>query len=384
MVGRLFLGRPRGRMVNSKRESSNRAFIARPASLGAAAFHAAADCGQLRLALWRIDTFHPAGLTRERPRGKDGLVVGRAVPPAVLAAPGPLLGATHEVRAQGVPHALPTGQRPAARAHLHAARPQLSRLTAQHPEGLSSQRQALKALAAIVQTDEPAPDAASSAARSQSAVASSAACCQSAVASSAARGQSAVASPAARGQSAVASPAARSQSAVASPAARSQSAVASSAARCQSAVAGSAARCQSAVAGSAARRKCGPQARAHRSRVAGLGAVRPRGPAPGPTAANIAGWRRPAPRWRTSWRPRTRWSRRAICANKGAGCAGCGRISRGRSTRRSAIYALSRGTCPPAASMRRACRIGRRRRSCAAWCLRSRPPRRGVCHRNKN
>ena len=72
-----FLGRPRGRMVNSKRESSDRAFIPRPASLGAAAFHAAANCGQLRLALWRMDTFHPAGFTRERPRGKDALVVGR-------------------------------------------------------------------------------------------------------------------------------------------------------------------------------------------------------------------------------------------------------------------------------------------------------------------
>jgi len=51
--------------------------------------------------------------------------------------------------------------------------PQLSRLTAQHPEGFSSQRQALKALAAIVQTDERDPGAASSAARSQSAVAGS-------------------------------------------------------------------------------------------------------------------------------------------------------------------------------------------------------------------
>jgi len=114
-----FLGRPRGRMVNSKRESSDRAFIPR----------------------------------------------------------------------------LPTGRRPAAlaadRARLHAARPQLSRLIAQHPEGLSSQRQALKVLAAIVQTDKRDPDAASSAARSQSAVAGPTARGQSAVASSAARGASA-------------------------------------------------------------------------------------------------------------------------------------------------------------------------------------------------
>ncbi|HVA46637.1 MAG TPA: hypothetical protein VNH11_09710 [Pirellulales bacterium] len=66
-----------------------------------------------------------------------------------------------------------------------------SRLTAQRREVFSSQLQALKALAAIVQTDEPEPDTASLAAR-----------CQSAVASSAARGQSAVAGPAARGQSA--------------------------------------------------------------------------------------------------------------------------------------------------------------------------------------
>jgi len=88
-----------------------------------------------------------------------------------------------------------------ARTYMQLAR-NWSRLTAQHPEGLSSQRQALKALAAIVQTDEPAPDAASPAARSQSAVASSAARCQSAVAGSAARCQSAVASSAARGQSA--------------------------------------------------------------------------------------------------------------------------------------------------------------------------------------
>ncbi len=66
-----------------------------------------------------------------------------------------------------------------ARTYMQLAR-NWSRLTAQHPAGFSSQRQALKALAAIVQTDKPEPDAASSAA-----------CCQTAVASPAARGASA-------------------------------------------------------------------------------------------------------------------------------------------------------------------------------------------------
>ncbi|HVA47752.1 MAG TPA: hypothetical protein VNH11_15385 [Pirellulales bacterium] len=61
-----------------------------------------------------------------------------------------------------------------ARTYMQLAR-NWSRLTAQHPQGFSSQRQAVKALAAIVQTDEPEPDAASLAARSQSAVAAPAA-----------------------------------------------------------------------------------------------------------------------------------------------------------------------------------------------------------------
>ncbi|OYV50319.1 MAG: hypothetical protein B7X10_01345 [Burkholderiales bacterium 21-58-4] len=186
----------------------------------------------------------------------------------VLRLTGEVLGrVTPEPSVLYVPHALPTGQRQAAlaadRAHLHAARPQLSRLTAQHPAGFSSQRQARKALAAIVQTDEPAPDAASSAA-----------CCQTAVASPAARGQSAVASPAACRQSAVAGPAARGASA------------------------------------GGKRRRTGP------------------------------GWRASGPFVREALRlvdSLDTLMSDLVCANKGAGSAGCGRVSRGRSARRSAI-----------------------------------------------
>jgi hypothetical protein len=60
-----------------------------------------------------------------------------------------------------------------------------SQLTAHHPEGFSSQRQALKALAAIVQADKPDANGASLAARGQSPDARG----RSAGASSAARGQ---------------------------------------------------------------------------------------------------------------------------------------------------------------------------------------------------
>ncbi|MGH7136582.1 MAG: hypothetical protein ACREHD_12640, partial [Pirellulales bacterium] len=54
-----------------------------------------------------------------------------------------------------------------ARTYMQLAR-NWSRLSAQHPQGFSSQRQALKALAAIVQVDKSDPDGASSAARSRS------------------------------------------------------------------------------------------------------------------------------------------------------------------------------------------------------------------------
>ena len=53
-----------------------------------------------------------------------------------------------------------------ARTYMQLAR-NWSRLSAQHPAGFSSQRQALKALAAIVQADKSAPDGAGSAARSR-------------------------------------------------------------------------------------------------------------------------------------------------------------------------------------------------------------------------
>jgi hypothetical protein len=66
-----------------------------------------------------------------------------------------------------------------ARTYMQLAR-NWSRLTEQHPDGFSSQRHALKALAAIVQTDKSDPSGATSAAR-----------CRSADASPAARGQSA-------------------------------------------------------------------------------------------------------------------------------------------------------------------------------------------------
>jgi hypothetical protein len=55
-----------------------------------------------------------------------------------------------------------------ARKYMQLAR-NWSQLSAQHPEGFSSQRQALKALAAIVEADKSDPDGASSAARGQSA-----------------------------------------------------------------------------------------------------------------------------------------------------------------------------------------------------------------------
>lgn len=61
-----------------------------------------------------------------------------------------------------------------ARTYMQLAR-NWSLLTAQHPEGFSSQRQAVKALAAIVQADKPEPEGVSLAARSQSGDASPAA-----------------------------------------------------------------------------------------------------------------------------------------------------------------------------------------------------------------
>ena len=54
-----------------------------------------------------------------------------------------------------------------ARAYMQLARNWLL-LSAKHPEGFSSQRQAMKALAAIIQADKSRPDGASSAARCQS------------------------------------------------------------------------------------------------------------------------------------------------------------------------------------------------------------------------
>ena len=66
-----------------------------------------------------------------------------------------------------------------ARTYMQLAR-NWSLLTARHPDGFSSQRQAIKALAAIVRTDKPDADGVSLAARSQSTDATPAAHSQSA------------------------------------------------------------------------------------------------------------------------------------------------------------------------------------------------------------